>query len=355
MTSRGTWRRRSRSSSAILLAALLVAGCGSARKPSASSDKSFGILFSRLAGGEWSTWFAEADGSNARLVAKGVDGSLSPDGRWLVYGGTTEQPHLFVRELASGKTRDLGRMFADAWSPDGSKLAVWDRKRLLVVDPKSGASHEIARGSILSASFSPDGQSIIFGEGSNDPTKSGLLIARMADDQVSRFTDGWRAVWGKSWIAFSRYRYLNNDKYWSVTDLYLIRPDGTGLHRLTIKGETVGHGKDDFLRFGLEPEEFSADGTRLVACVSIELGGCEPVTFAIPNGPGQKLLGEGGGGGVSLAPDGSEVLVDWGILDDDQHHTISTIPFAGGKPRVLIRDAARASWAPIPRARDDSG
>jgi Tol biopolymer transport system component len=361
LTSRGTWRRRSRSSSALLLAALVVAACGSTRTPTASADKDFGILFSRLAGGTWSTWFADADGSNARLLVKGVDGTLSPDGRWLVYGGTTEQPHLFLRELASGKTRDLGRMSTFAWAPDSSTLlAIWDMYRLVVIDPEGGPARQVAdggrNGRIWSASFSPDGREVVFGAGV-ELTKTSLFIARLADDRVSRLTDGSRAAWGKSWIAFSRYRYLNNDKYWSVSDLYLIRPDGSGLHRLTIKDDTVGHGKeDDILRFGLVPEEFSADGTRLAACVSIELGPCEPVTFTVPNGPGQKLdvRDEGTPWSARLAPDGSEVLFESGALDDEEHHTLSVIPFAGGKPRVLIRNAARACWAPIPPTRDDT-
>ena len=226
--------------------------------------------------------------SNPRLVAKGVDGTLSPDGSRLVYGGTTEQPHLFVRDLASGEDRDLGRTLFSAWSPDGSRLAIWDRKRLLVVDAKSGEAREVARGTIFSSSFSPDGEEIIFVKGSS-PTEARIFVARLSDYRSTRLTNGWLARWGKSWIAFSRARYLNNDRYWLVSDLFLIRPDGTGTRPLTVEGETVGHGSDDFLRFGLVPNEFSADGTRLAACVSLELGGCEPVLFTVPSGPGRKL------------------------------------------------------------------
>src|SRR6266545_7927611 len=64
-TSRGTWRRPSRSSSAFLLAAFVVAACGAA-KPSTSSDTA-GLAFTRYAAPEKpSVWVADMDGSNAR-------------------------------------------------------------------------------------------------------------------------------------------------------------------------------------------------------------------------------------------------------------------------------------------------
>src|SRR6266508_1680923 len=162
-TSRGTWRRRSRSSSALLLAALVVTACGASQpKPKASSvDDRLGIVFSRMTGKEWSTWIAEADGSNPRVLVNGISGNLSPGGRWFVYAGTTDRPHLFVRDLASGKTRDLGRTWTHAWSPDGSKVAVSNGKQLLLVDPRGGESQELARGKIWFVSFSPDGKAIV--------------------------------------------------------------------------------------------------------------------------------------------------------------------------------------------------
>jgi len=46
-----------------------------------------------------------------------------------------------------------------------------------------------------------------------------------------------------------------------------------------------------------------------------------------------------------LARDGTEVLVDAGAFDDDTHHRIYAIPFEGGKPRLLVRDATSPSWA----------
>jgi len=319
-----------------------------------------------MTGKEWSTWIAEADGSNPRVLVNGISGNLSPGGRWFVYAGTTDRPHLFVRDLASGKTRDLGRTWTHAWSPDGSKVAVSNGKQLLLVDPRGGESQELARGKIWFVSFSPDGKAIVYTNG-NIPAEgqklwTDIFLVRLSGDVLKHIrltTDGVsdHPVWGQTWIAFTRRHYLEGygPDFGSVYDLYLMRPDGTDAHRLTIEDETAGHGKkEDFLRFGLVPEGFSSDGEQLLACVTMELGPCEPVAFMVPKGPGQKLVDaaeEGAVWTVALSPDGETVLFEDGGLDDEEHHVIATIPFTGGKRGILLRDATRASWAPaIPSA-----
>jgi Tol biopolymer transport system component len=365
-TSRATWRRRLRSNSALLLAALVVTACGAAR-PSAPDDRA-GLVFSRVKGTEgsteWSTWVANADGSDARFVTKGFFAGLSPDGRLLTYRDPRdEEGHVFLRDLTDGKTRDLGPVDALAWPPDGSKLAISTGEQLLLIDPRTGESRQLVRGKIWEATFSPDGKAIAFAKGKTPPEDekwwSDLFVVRVADAHVSQLTrDGvsHNPVWGGSWIAFSREVPMEN--YGSSSELYLMHPDGSDLHQLTIDDETVGHGRDDVLRFGLGPEGFSADGKRLLVCVLLELGPCEPVAFTVPDGPGRKLSLEENGAvwSASISPDGSDLLFEDGALDDEAHHSISTIPFEGGKPHLLLRNASGASWARlIPRLRDDTG
>jgi Tol biopolymer transport system component len=50
------------------------------------------LTFTRLRGGNYSVWVANADGSAARrIVTRAYDGSLSADGRWLAYSeGATD-------------------------------------------------------------------------------------------------------------------------------------------------------------------------------------------------------------------------------------------------------------------------
>jgi Tol biopolymer transport system component len=319
-------------------------------------------------GDESSVWVADADGSNSRKVASGADGGLSPDGRWLTYSDPDDWRQSFLRDLENGRTRDLGLVWALAWSADSTELAISNGKQLLLLDPKGGQPHELARGKIWSVSFSPNGTAIVFSNGnipSEEEKWTDVFVVRLSDDRVSRLTtdgDSDHPVWGGSWIAFSRHRCLKEygPDYGWIYELYVMRPDGSDVHELTISGETAGHGKDDdFLRFGLVPRQFSADGKRLLARVSLELGPEEIVTFAVPNGPGRKITDakeEGAIWTADLSPDGNRVLFEDGALDDEQHHSISTMPFEGGKRRLLLSNATQASWARgIPRSRDDAG
>jgi Tol biopolymer transport system component len=359
-TSRGTWRRRSRSSSAaLLLAALVVTACGAANKQ-ASEDKHAGLAFSRVKGEKWSVWVADADGTDTRTVATGSVDSVSPDGRWLTYVNPyDEELRLFLLDLESGKSRDLGPTTLLAWSPEGRTLATSNRSHLALVDAESGASRTVAKGKIWSASFSPDGKAIVFAEGY--ALEGNLVVLRLSDGHRSKLASGGdNPVWGASWIAFSRWHLddeLGKD-YGAVSTLYLIRPDGSGLHQLTIDEQIAGQGKDGFLRYGLVPVAFSADGKRLLAEVSMELGPKELVTLSVPNGPGKKLTDaeeEGAIWAADLSADGQQILFEGGGLDDEANHEIFTMPFEGGKRRLLISDATQASWARgIPTKTDDA-
>src|SRR5947209_18071953 len=82
-----------------------------------------GLTFTRLVAGRAtdneSIWMAAADGSHARKVtAHGLDGALSPDGRWLTFvrEGATAGPDfalLFLVDLTTGKIRPLGESNGD--------------------------------------------------------------------------------------------------------------------------------------------------------------------------------------------------------------------------------------------------
>jgi Tol biopolymer transport system component len=230
-----------------------------------------------------------------------------------------------------------------AWSPDGGTLATSNRSHLALVDAKSGASRKVAQGEVWFASFSPDGKAIVFAEG-----------------HLSKLARGGDPVWGPSWIAFARWHIdeeLGKD-YGAVSTLYLIRPDGSGLHQLTIDEEIAGQGKDEFLRYGLVPVAFSADGKRLLAGVSMELGPMELATFSAPDGPGRKLTDaeeEGAVWAADLSAGGTQILFEDGGLDDEANHAIFTMPFEGGKRHLLISNATQASWAGgIPPKADDA-
>jgi Tol biopolymer transport system component len=276
--------------------------------------------------------------------------SVSPDGRFVAYVDPyDEELRLFLLDLESRKSRDFGPTRLLAWSPDGRTLATSNRSHLALVDAESGASRTVAKGEIWSASFSPDGKAIVFAEGY--ALEGNLVVLRLSDGHRSELASGGDdPVWGTSWIAFARWdldEELGKD-YGAVSTLYLIRPDGSGLHQLTIDEKTAGQGKDDYLRYGLVPLTFSADGKRLLAKVSMELGPMELVTFAVPRGPGRKLTDAEDKGAIwaaDLSADGTRILFDDGALDDEANHAIFTMSLEGGKRHLLISNATQASWA----------
>jgi hypothetical protein len=351
-TSRATWRRRSRSSSALLFLALVVAGCGAAARTASQNDGRAGLAYTRFDGnGEHpSVWVAHADGSNAReLVAKGWSGELSPDGLRITYlaAGKTvdEQPRLHVQNLDGGKPQLLGGHEAHAvWSPDEAVLAVSDQGRLSLVDPESGKSHELVRSDVRDISFAPDGKALVYAKGDGRPGhefESDLFVVRLSDGKVEQLTEGGRSdrpVWGRDWIAFRHFRFVNEDHWPSIGELRLMRPDGDGDHLFARGDEDTS-----MAHYGVEPVDFSADGKRLLACYSREFG-CPPVTFTIPDGKRYELAIRGLYiNAADLASDGSEVLVNSGLIEGP--YDVYSLPFEGGSARLLAKGASAANWA----------
>ena len=106
-------------------------------------------------------------------------------------------------------------------------------------------------------------------------------------------------------------------------------------------------------KMGLRPLEQSADGKRLLACAAAEFY-CAPVTIDVPGGRRHDLGIEGNRALVrqgelpqagDLSSDGREVLFEVSPFDGTAFGRIYAIPFAGGKARLIVRDAIGGSWA----------
>ena len=211
-------------------------------------------------GGPRELWVANADGSNARLLAQ---------------AGNVSEP---------------------AWSPDGNSI-------VFAAEEEGGSSiHVIAAdgeedrvvGEVLrgpdyfSAAFSPDGTEILFDRG----TDAGFAIYVMRADgtDLRRLTEGTRdydPAWSPDgrWIAFSRQEDTRE------SDIFVMRSDGTGVRRVT---------DDPFEATNLGPV-WAPDGT-LIAYQSGRSGGPGGLVVVEPDGSHPRTLVEDGVLEISWQP-----------------------------------------------------
>jgi Tol biopolymer transport system component len=337
--------------------AVLVLICGAA--PVAGADSRAELTFARVNGQRHSVWVANADGSAARKVAEpAYEGRLSSDGRWLAYSRPQDRPGsglvpLYVVNLAGGKARRIGEPRGEQWSPDRAKLAITDAMGLFVVEPVSGKRRALVRGRHLGQiSFSPDGRAIAYARDNGrvgQAQRSDIFVVKLSDGAVEQLThegDSGSPLWGPRWIVYRRFRWGRAVS--STGRLWLMRPDGSRKRLLARGGEGLSRG--GLPRYGLDPVALSNDGLHLLACQAFEFS-CSPVTVTVPAGksygfPEVQALVRTGGVAMAndLSRDGTRVAVDVGPFDDDENHRVYEVPFAGGKLRLLARDAFRARW-----------
>src|SRR5439155_732246 len=138
-------------------------------------------------------------------------------------------------------------------------------------------------------------------------------------------------------------RSFHFDDDWSMGRLRLMRPDGSGDRPFARGGERVS-----LAQMGVDPLVFSDDGKHLLACQAFEFH-CAPLTFTVPAGERHEIVVERRRGELAtaadLSRDGTHLLVDVGPFDGPLHHRVYAVPFAGGTPRLLVRDATAPSWA----------
>src|SRR5579871_4403811 len=238
------------------------------------------ILFLRIAPTEAHLFIANRDGSNEQPLAQSnaidYNPAWSPKGNWIA----------FTSERAGS---------ADIYlvHPDGTGLA------RLTDDPAYDDQ----------AAFSPDGDKIVF-VSTRGGGRANLWILDRKTRQVKQLTSGaggdFRPAWSPDgkWIAFSSDRgsHLPAAKgRWErlhLVDIYVIRPDGTGLKRISKHGGFCGNPK------------WTADSASVIGyCMSDEDtwtfrvapkgGENELVRFEVANGNSSPLAS---GAGVKMFP-----------------------------------------------------
>lgn len=147
-------------------------------------------------------------------------------------------------------------------------------------------------------------------------------------------------LWGPNErIVFVKHLGEKSRKYGPKNELFLMNPDGNGVKRLT-------HTRVGPLLSGLSPTDWSANGKHLLA----EFGG-QDTTYAVTVNPktgAERALTkerETGFVGTALSSNGKLVLGSLGGFEPGLGHKVVSIPYGGGKPKVLAANASEPDWS----------
>ncbi len=309
-------------------------------------------------------YVANDNGSAARKLGPGTEPRVSPDGQTVVFyrvGRGNQPAALMVAPAAGGAAKKLLSGWQDpfvfAWSPDSTTVAVLlgpeiGKQRLTLVDLADGSQQTVASGFFNGVSFAPAGGRLVFGRSNKefgfksdiyrfDIPEPGAVFVKAP--QPVRLTSDHKSsspLWGPNErIVFVKHLGEKHRKYGPKNDLFLVNPNGKGVKRLT-------HTKVAPLLSGLSPTAWSANGARLLA----EFGG-QDTSYAVTVNPktgAERTLTkerEVGFVGTALSKDGKLVLGSLGGFEPGRGHRVVSIPYNGGKPKVLANNASEPDWS----------
>jgi hypothetical protein len=290
-------------------------------------------------------WAAGDGGGHARRLGGGTMPVISADGTraaWRTFGTRDE---VLTAALAGGRPQRVVRARAIgelALSPDGTRLAVGQRRRVVVYDTATRKAVASLPGHAQGLSFSPDSTALAVGLAKLDAVAppTDVFVLTPATGARTTVTTGGRAlnpVWGPNEIAFDRVTPRKRDA--PTYQIRAVRPDGTGRRAIT-------HLRIPSLLSGLVPLDVSADGRRMVAEF---VGQDTSVGFTVNPASGRtRSLSpdqETGFVAAAISKDGSTVLGSTGGADPTAPKDVVTKPYGGGPRTVLARDAAYPDWS----------
>jgi Tol biopolymer transport system component len=300
--------------------------------------------------------YTSADnGSQKKRIGRGTAPRVTPDGKQIVYlhegKGLVQELKVAPATGGPGKTlmRNWRISFYLAFSPDSTKLAALrgpevGTHRLVVVDLSTGAQRIVARGAFSGFSFSPDGGELVYARAPRDeyPLRSDVYRVSASGGKATQLTKDHRSqdpLWGPDGkVVFVKQLGARQRRYGPKNELFTMSSNGTRVRRLT-------HTTVDPLLLGLFPTEWSADGSRLLA----EFEG-QDTSYAVAVNPrtgAQRPIDkpvERGFVGAALSDDGTTVLGSTGGFEPGPGHNVATIPYAGGKVKILVRNAFEPDW-----------
>ena len=299
---------------------------------------------------------ANDSGKGIQKVARGSAPHVSPDGASVAYfhEGPGHATELKLAPVGGG----AGKTLMVAWreptelefSPD-SELILAERgpeigvRKLVLITVATGAQKVLATGYFSGFSFDPEGKEIVYAKANSErfPARSDVYrVAASGGRAVALTRDHLSGypLWGPTGkIVFVKLLEADTRKYAPKNELYLMNPDGKGVERLT-------HTKVDQLLQGLFPTAWSANGKRLLA----QFGGQDTsyaVGVNVTTGAQRPIVEatEQGLFGTAISPDGKTVYGAEGGFEPSSRQTVVSVPFGGGKAKVLVSNAAFPSFS----------
>jgi hypothetical protein len=298
---------------------------------------------------------AHTDGNAARLLGAGTTATPSPNGASvavvrLLPPLDNASSELLIYPRAGGSPTKLyhckGFLTLYGWSADSARIlstcphGLSQTGPLLVIDAASGSVTALASGVVDGASFAPN---------SSDHVVYALGASQLLSAPVNLFTTSPRAsgtvqlthggintnpLWGPRAIIFARQTSRGHTKA-PINQLWAIQPDGSGARQLT-------HMSVNPLASGLVPIALSASGQHLLADFEgTDQSSAWAVDLAAATVVPRRLVNSENVANA-ISKNGSTVLLTNGF--EGNPTSIETVPFAGGRPTVLVRHGDAASW-----------
>ncbi len=289
-------------SAVVLLAAPLVAGCGS------GSPLSPDIAFVSSRDGDYAIYGMAADGSHGRRLSK---------------------------EKGDPGTRE-GLVFQvePAWSPDGAQIAFASKRdgpsHLFLMNSDGSGTRAVTSGAVEDGnpSWAPNGKEIAFERGIPGHLfmmgADGANPRRVTADDVDETDPAWSP--DGRWIA-----YVRRTPGTSIKEIWLVRPDGSDRHQLTR------------LKASSQAPAWSPD-SRQLAFSSDKRDGIPAIYTVTLNGKAPHELASAAASGAfepAWSPDGKTIA----FWSDGSIYTVAL----GGSPQEITSGQNDSSpvWRPV--------
>jgi Tol biopolymer transport system component len=226
-----------------------------------------------------------------------------------------------------------------AWSPDGEKLAfvkTYSSGGIWVVDGNGGGARNIYSAGD-DVDWSPDGESLVFGD-----LLAGVFVIRVGGRHATKIADaGDKLIFATAWspsgatIAFAKGDLANTNVCGVESDIYTVKPDGSGLMLLTSGGANLSPAwSPDGLRLAflhvegsrVDIKMMNADGSNLQAVIQTHPGICD-----------DNYLG------LAWSPDGRE----FAYVDGRRYLWIFVVNIDGKGRHRVTPGSGDLSWQPL--------